>query len=381
MKNNYSEPKLLPKDRDINKPWFVAFRFTNPDNGDRKQFQFRGDINRHKTKHDRIIEGNSLCAALKTMLKEGWNPISDEIEKDYERKYLYDLLDEMLEIKNATIKRKSYRTYMDAKNILQTWMKKKHLRHIMPQAFTTKLAREFADYLLTKKKYAGKTFNSMMSFMKMYFNMLIAREVIEKNPFAKIDKVKHDIGKNHAYTAIEKKELIALLKSENQGLYQYVSFMYHSFIRRTELTLIKISDIDYHNRTIMVRSSVSKNRKQESVSIPQGLWAVITEMELQKYPSHYYIFAHGLKPGEKYYKKPDLITSMHHRYVKRLNYPPEKTLYSWKHTGVCDYYNEIKDPYVIMRQLRPSNLQITMTYLKSLGLTPNEKMHNANLSL
>ncbi|MUP36752.1 hypothetical protein [Labilibaculum euxinus] len=52
MKNTYSEPKLFPTDRNINikKSWFVAFRFTDPNTGDRKQFQFRGDISYHKSK-------------------------------------------------------------------------------------------------------------------------------------------------------------------------------------------------------------------------------------------------------------------------------------------------------------------------------------------
>ncbi len=42
--------------------------------------------------------------------------------------------------------------------------------------------------------------------------MLIARELVEKNPFAKIEKIAQDIGKNHVFTGLEKKKLIELLK-------------------------------------------------------------------------------------------------------------------------------------------------------------------------
>lgn len=381
MKNTYSEPKLFPTDRNIKKSWFVAFRFTDPNTGDRKQFQFRGDINHHKSKHDRIIEGTSLCSALLVMLKEGWNPFTDETEKEYDRKTLHDLLDDMLLIKKSTLKLKSYRTYSDAKNILQRWMIKKRMKNFLPHAFTPKIARQFADYLLTERKYQGKTFNSMIGFLKTFFNMLIARELMEKNPFAKIEKMAHDIGKNHAFTGIEKKKLIELLKKNDKPLYGFINFMYHGFIRRSEIVQLRVGDVDFANRTIKISSRISKNRKQESVSIPEGLLPVIKEMKLEKYPEDYFIFGHGLVPNTKMYKKPDSITARHRKHLNKLEISTDKTLYSWKHTGVCDYFLAIKDPYVIMRQLRHHDLTITMIYLKSLGLTPNMEMQLTNIVL
>ncbi|MFV0377757.1 MAG: tyrosine-type recombinase/integrase [Mangrovibacterium sp.] len=381
MKKLYSEPKLFPTDRDMKKSWFVSFRFTNPDTGERKQFQFRGDINRHKSRHDRTVEGNSLCDALLKMLQEGWNPFTDETEKEYERKTLIDILDDMLLIKKSTLKIKSYRTYSDAKNLLQRWMVKRKMKIIMPYAFTPNHARQYADYLLSERNYQGKTFNSIIGFTKTFFNMLIAREVIGKNPFAKIEKMPHDIGKNHAFTKLEKDILIDHLKKHDVNLYRFVNFMYHGFIRRSEITQLQIGDIDFQNRSIRISSKISKNRKQESVSIPEGLWGVIQQMNLSQYPEHYFIFGRGVKPGPVMYIKPENITCRHKKHLVELGFPDTKTLYSWKHTGVCDYWEALKDPYAIMRQLRHHDLSITMIYLKSLGLTPNEKISGAKLYL
>jgi len=67
--------------------------------------------------------------------------------------------------------------------------------------------------------------------------------------------------------------------------------------------------------------------------------------------------------------------------LNQLHIGKEKTLYSWKHTGGIDYYNVVKDPYPIMQQLRHHSLQITMIYLKSLGLQPNIAMKTAKLFL
>jgi integrase/recombinase XerD len=376
---SFTSPQIYPANLNPKNSWFVAFRCTNPATGKTKQFQFRGEINRFTSKREKLIEANSLIQVLDRKLADGWDPFSDTTNKNQSDKTLYSLLDELLEIKRSTLKVKSYRSYNDAKNMLQKWLLEKNMKLIMPGAFTPKTARHFADFMLVDKKYSGKTFNGMIGFLKTYFNMMIEREVISDNPFAKIKRMQHDIGSNHAFSEREKKALIELIKRENKGLYYYVSFMYHCFIRRTELTRLKVGDIDLKNRTIRISSKHSKNRHQDSVSIPDGLLSVIKAMDLSN--DDHYIFGHGMKPGPKYYKNPNLITDMHRKFLKQLGIKFPKTLYSWKHTGVCDYYNVLKDPYVIMRQLRHHDLSITMVYLKSLGLAPNLEMQNANIVL
>lgn len=376
---NYTQPKLYPETRDMKQSWFVGFRFTNPETGERKQFQFRRDINSFKTKRERINAGNAVCDTIIDMLRDGWNPFNDEIEKDQDYKPVYDLLEDLLSIKKSTLKVKSYRTYTDAKNILQRWLIKKHCKTIMPAAFTHKIARSFADHLLTELNYSGKSFNNMLGFTKTYFNMMIDRDFISENPFKKIKRVPQDIGKNHAFTKLEKKALISAMKKRHLWLYYFISFMYHGFIRRNEIIQLKISDINHESITI--RSEISKNRKQESVTITEGLKIDLKEMNLHKYPEDWYIFGHGMRPSPSRYSKGDIITDMHRIFLRELGISKEKTLYSWKHTGVCDYWTILKDPYALMRQLRHHDLSMTMIYLKSLGLTPNEKIMEAKLIL
>lgn len=45
-----------------------------------------------------------------------------------------------------------------------------------------------------------------------------------------------------------------------------------------------------------------------------------------------------------------------------------QSFYSWKHTGVCKLYMKFKGPKMIMEQCRHSGLDITMHYLRDLGL-------------
>ncbi len=58
-----------------------------------------------------------------------------------------------------------------------------------------------------------------------------------------------------------------------------------------------------------------------------------------------------------------------------------KAFYSWKHTGVVAYWKVVKDIYFMMRQLRHHDMKVTMIYLKSLGLMPNEAFRDATIVL
>ena len=144
---------------------------------------------------------------------------------------------------------------------------------------------------------------------------------------------------------------------------------------------MKIQDIRIDTRTILVSFGSGKNRKQEAVSIPKSFVPDLIALNLSQYDSNYFLFSKLMKPGPTKRKKADAITDMHKVYLRMLDIPEDKTLYSWKHSGVIELYTEIKDPYALMRQLRHYDLATTMIYLKSLGLTSNTPVLEADIKI
>ena len=141
---------------------------------------------------------------------------------------------------------------------------------------------------------------------------------------------------------------------------------------------IKIGNIDWQNMSIVVPSSASKNRKQESVVIPDSFLPILEEMKLQLLPADWYLFGRKLEPGPVQYINYNHISTRHNAYVEEFGISKEKGLYSWKHSGVCALYPIIKgDLYSMMRQLRHSELTTTQIYLKSLGLADNTAIRKA----
>lgn len=74
---SWTDPKICTYDFNLSKPWFVYFDYTDHLTGDVIRKQFRGPINRKKTKEDRILYANTTRDYWKKQLQAGYNPFSE----------------------------------------------------------------------------------------------------------------------------------------------------------------------------------------------------------------------------------------------------------------------------------------------------------------
>ena len=377
MKNRftYTLPVLNHYELDTSRNWFVSFSFKDILTGHEKRLQFRGGINRIKNKEQRLIEGRALAKFWKLQLEAGWNPFGTDLPKL--NPTIPQAFDAITDIKFPTIGKRTAETYKYVTKLFKEWIDEHRMSSLDIGQLDASHARHYMDYLTLTKKYSGRTFNDHLTVLSTYINAMIDRDWIAKNPFKKIRKNKIDIGRNIAFSDDERKALSAHLKASDIQLYYFTQFIYYAFIRRSELTRLKIGNIDTKNWTIVVPSHVSKNRKQESVVIPEGLKKIIKEMKLPKQPD-WFLFGRGLMPSENQYINYNHISTRHNNVCRELGIGKEKGLYSWRHSGACFLYPLLNgDMYALMRHLRHSDLTTTQIYLKSLGLTDNIAIRTA----
>jgi integrase len=81
------------------------------------------------------------------------------------------------------------------------------------------------------------------------------------------------------------------IEKENPQLWMACCFVYYTAIRPgTELRFMKIKQINFSSRTITVCNELSKNKRTETIDIPDELYRLITEeWQLQKYDRELYI--------------------------------------------------------------------------------------------
>jgi integrase len=126
-----------------------------------------------------------------------------------------------------------------------------------------------------------------------------------------------------------------------------------------------------------VPSKSSKNRKQDSITIPASFEKLIETSGILKLDPEMYIFGYPGKlfqPSLIKVKRLDDFSDRQREVNTLLGINPDCSFYSWKHTGACELYNLTTDPYVVMRQCRHSDIVITMRYLRSLGMGVNEQV-------
>lgn len=376
---SYTEPALCHYNHDATKAWFVYFDFVDHLTGKTKRIQKRGGINYCPDDEDRYKAGNAFKKLWKQKLEKGWNPfLKSDVRKMPMHYTLAEALDEIVKIHAATLSKKTKETYERIIKYFKEWLAKEGMVNIMINQLEKADANRYIDTLISEKHLAARTRNDHLIILATLFNAMVGREWIAKNPFKKIEMKNVQVGRNVAFTDSEKEALKKLLKKKDPYLYYFTQIMYFTFIRRTELARLRVGDFDLIGNTITIPASISKNGMQESVVIPVGLEPILKEMRLEHYPSGFYVFGRHLFPSDMVYTNVNHITSRHNKFLKQLQFHSSKTLYSWKHTGVCKaYYATGKDIYSIMRQCRHKSIETTQVYLKSLGLIQNDVFRNA----
>jgi len=376
----YTQPKIHKGD--TASTWYVYFRYYDQAQQKWRLFIRKMGINFITNRKEKEAEISKLRMYIKQKLESGWNPISNEQEHRHTRELLPCLLAE-LENRLPSMRPRSRDSFRSVFGLFAAWLEKQHWQYLDVGAFDTPMAREYLDYIGRQRKYSGKTLNTAKGMLSVVFNGLVKREVIPKNPFAAVPKYKEQSGtRNQAFADSEREQLRTWLAENEPWLYNFTQIMFYCFIRREELYRLQVAHVNLSDNSISIPANVSKNGKSESVVIPRNLRPILESMQLHLYPAQYYIFGHTgreavLRPAEQPVTNRNHAYNQHRSTLARLHIHG-RTLYSWKHSGVCAAYRATNgDIYAIMRQLRHYDLKMTQIYLKSLGLVENTAMAGA----
>lgn len=358
--------KLFTARGDIKKEWFVYYAVRNPETDKMHYFKKRGKINYIKNVRQRTRMGKWLVNLVNEMLSQGeLSPFNN-----HSHVTLIEQLQKEVDLKKNFLRPRTCQSYEYARKMLTAWMKEKGFEGLDPKEFTKAHAQMFCDYLTLVKKYSGKTFNVMKSFVSVLFNSMADKDIITDNPFRRIKSQRQEIGKNIAFSEIQRQKLIAHLKDHSPRLFLVTQFIYFCYIRPMELMRLQVRNVDLKHRKIVIYPEQSKTHRQEQVEIPDAFFPLVKSMNLEKCDENDFLFSRKLFPGNKQLSR-NQITQMHLKVLRQLKFSAGVTLYSWKACGVINAYKAGIDIYSIMRQCRHTSINHTMVYMKSLGLLPN----------
>lgn len=361
-KQSYTTPVVCSYGNDISKEWYIYFRFFH--NGEWRNVKRREGLNRINNKAERKAEAEALCEARHVWLINGWNPILDpkNLSRLSETHQTLKLLKTMplgdallFAIEKHPLSAKSHYDYLTTvRNVINaaTHLKlqripvheitRQHVKALMD--FATKFQGTYEILVEGKLKsyhrkaaWSSKAYNKNLTFLSALFSELVEWEVIEHNPAFRISRRDEEVTEKFIPPTIEEKSLISeFLRVKHPAFRLFIQTLYQTGIRPKEILGLQIKDLEIANNVFRLRpfSEKTKTKKERTAVLNDTLMKEFLELELSKYPSEYFIFSTGFRPGEVRVDR-RVATKLWDTLVRQ-QLGINKYMYSVKHMGADD---------------------------------------------
>jgi integrase len=299
-----------------------------------KRHRIRGGINKLKTIEERRLAAEKIIQEL----KRDWKPIMPLGLK---------MIGWAAE-REGNWRKKTYQTIRSRIDCLIRFVDGKEITNDLMKAF-------FSD--LTKRRHARTCEEYYIEF-RCIFKALKKLELLEGIDLPKSISTPAKYFQSHQVQKIKKH----LLPSDPQ-LWLACEFQYYTFIRPGELRLVRVGDIHFDEWKICVRALISKNKKEQYVTIPLAFRAQIEALKDRN--ANEFIFYN------KDVTTPLPVNQMQKRFrevLKKLGFGLEYQFYSWKHTGAVAAVRAGISLKELQIQLRHYSLEEVDQYIRQLGV-------------
>lgn len=327
----------IPAEIHENKTWEIVYYVKNP-------FTEKLERKRHRVKPlVSITERRKLAKRMRSeinkRLESNWNPFLDNknskefyLLKDVFAIYLKQIT---VEYKDGNLSFDTHRAYTSrVKNIL-LYLKSQNQEDMLCHKFDADVISGFLDDLRYAKKLAAITRDNYLTFIITITGWMRSKKYLTTDPCAGMKKINNKTKTRIIIPAKDRIKIFDYFKEYNPNFLVFSMTCYYCLMRRTELTKIKVSDVDLENSTLQIRSEDSKNKKTALVTIPPKLYALLKEHIKNASPGYYLFSRNNYAPGS-IRCLPDAVGRHWRKMRADLNLPKEIQWYSLKDTGITD---------------------------------------------
>ena len=356
--NNYfTLPKLSKRKNQV---WIIEYYVENRHGNVVRKRQRVKNISPYQK---RLELAKDKMREISERLKSGWNP--DGINKMSNNTIINacDMYLKRLEdrYKADDLRYDSFRSYKSLLNLFKNYLIDKKRDDLLLCNFTQSLVLDYLHYIKIKKNKSYRYANNNRAFLKTFCNYLVDNEMMRINPVQKIKAYKRQPKQREIIPEDKLKVILNEIKAKNFEYYIICLLTYLCFIRRTELTKLKVKDFEFQNYIIRLRPEVSKNKNNDMVTIPEFLIEILKNHIKNKNENDFVFSADNFKPGcEKLH--PKKISEKWAKIRTELNFKKTYQFYSLKDTGITRLFKMNIPTITIRDQARHSDIKTTETY-------------------
>lgn len=344
---------------------YIDFYAFDPATGKMRRKKIK--LNKIKNANQRRKYCNNLMNRLSEQLSQGWNPW---IEKSSGSAYLpfSEIIDR-------------YRTYIDKllnegvyrpethkslssqlKNLIE-YNQRKRLPITYIYQFDKDFCVEFLDEIYINRDNTAYTRDNYLSFLRLFSHYCVEKNYLKTLPTDGISvlgrRFKH---KTRALISQVHLNMLHDYLSEINKHYLLACYiLYYCFIRPSEMVKLRLANISLSKQTIFVQDTISKNRKNGTITLPQKVIMLMLDLHTFDHPSHYFLFSEGFRPGDKQVSE-KIFRDWWLRHIrKNLGFPDSYKFYSLKDTGITNMLRQ-EDVLSVRDQARHSSILMTDIY-------------------
>jgi len=383
---SYKLLKAYDAGGDIKKEWFVHYHYLKPEKLHRpneslyERFKVGATINCLHTVTERKKQLKIVHKAMKQLLDAGFDPFkafrsNENIQ--YKGYNIIECINRYLAEVECELKPNTYRKYKERLTFFSMWLEEKGMNNLMIFHITKQQIFEFLKDKQSSGNWTNKTYNHYLQAISTFFDYLIDNydDYVNVNPCEKLKRLKVIKKGNRPFDNHDFRTVLEYCKENEPYLFQFMRFIYYTCFRPdAELRKLRICDIDLIDRRIAVPAEHAKSNERQYIPIDDSFLEILTEMELDRLPRHYYIFGKTGRPGEE---------SVHERYFgktyrkvkKLLKIDVDVTLYAFKHTRAIHMVQDGEKLTNIIKLTRHKTLNELMDYLKDMGVIIGEEVN------
>ena len=353
------KPAVLQKG--VKENWFIVFYAKIPTQNEFKRFRKR--VPPLSPTREREKYAKKMIVSINQKLDSGWSPFYEDTNVKYKSlEYCADLFLKMQEreVEEGVKRTDTLRSYKSFLDLLLKYLKDKKLLVKFVIEIDTFVIQNYLDYLFYDRKNSARTYNNHLKFLNTFFLWCKTKNFINVNPAESI-KPKAKVQKKREVLAVDIKAKVKTLRETNFHYYVLCMLTYYCFIRRTELTKLKVSDVYLHGGYIVIDGTNSKNRKTESVTIPDVFLPDLAQHLTTANNSDYLFSADKFKTGPTPIT-PKKISDEWAKFRKLHKFDSKYQFYSLKDTGITDLLNSGIPAIKVRDQARHYDLKITESY-------------------
>lgn len=337
-------------------------------------------LNYIKSAKERRDYAQKLCVKINKQLADGFNPYLSQ-NADLKLIRLSEAVLEFLkkkrrELELKTICEATFNDYKQQLRTFATFLKTDIYIHELTENHVV----NFLDDMFIEKKVTAYTRNHYLLTIRVFLRFCVQKNYIQTNPAASINNERNGQKRREIIPPETLQTIFNYLQDNGHDFYLLACWLLHAcFIRPSEICGLKISNINFQNQTIFVPAEISKNKKNQTVTIPQNVADYLLKLKIWTYPQDFYIVGKGFKPSAEQITEKTL-RGFWLKLRKKLKFKETYQFYSLKDTGITKMLNmlniaEVRD------QARHSNICITDVYTDRSKQEGNERIKHLDFSI